>query len=106
MKHRKRIRSKGGRRFKHNIRDREHLERVRRRPCRIGNSECWGPTAPHHEPPLSRGGDDHHVAPLCLVHHEIRGALGPKRFNEKYDIDLEAEAVRTYAGEDFVKETV
>ena len=92
-----------GRRFKKSIRDPEHLARVGSRDCRIASPECWGQTDAHHEPALAQGGDDHHVVPLCQVHHGQRHRLGPARFNERHHIDLRLEAVRTYEGRPFVE---
>ncbi len=103
MKRRNQLRSKGGRRFKHSIRDPEHLARVAGGGCHVSNTECWGPVDPHHEPPLSQGGDDHHVVGLCRCHHMLRGKLNLKRFNLRYGVDLEAAAIEAYEGEPFVR---
>ena len=112
VKSRKRIarrtrpRSKGGRRFTHATRDPEKLTWVRKGWCALADGRfltkhgCWmngsNPES-HHEPPLSRGGSDERIVPLCFWHHDERHRLGKRDFERLYRVDLEALAVDTEA---------
>ncbi len=67
---------------------------VRRMPCLVCGVT---PSDPHHEPPISLGGASKGLVPLCRRHHNVRHQIGPTRFNERYGVDLVAEAARIEA---------
>lgn len=64
---------------------------VRRMPCLVCGTT---PSDPHHEPPISLGGTSKGLVPLCRRHHNVRHQIGPVRFNDRYGLDLVAEAAR------------
>ena len=63
---------------------------VRKLPCCISNSECFGDIIPHHVEHKNKGvGDKLNLVPLCFNHHT--GAwgvhnLGKKSFQKKYNL--------------------
>ena len=52
--------------------------------------ECQGPLDPHHEPPVSRGGGDNQVNPLCRLAHDLRHSMGRRNFQSVFGVDLDA----------------
>lgn len=67
---------------------------VRRMGCVICGAT---PSDPHHEKPRSLGGTAKDLVNICRRHHLVRHQIGPTRFNERYGVDLVAEAARIEA---------
>lgn len=51
---------------------------------------CGKKSTPHHIRSRGAGGADskENLMPLCVKHHFERHALGPRRFNTKYKLEL------------------
>lgn len=62
------------------VTDRAYLRWVKTKPCLVSHSlinvdmlprdTCVGPIDPHHTKPVSLGGSDYMVVPLCRKHHD------------------------------------
>lgn len=57
--------------------------------CLILDTECEGPVAAHHEPPVGQGGSDVTVLPLCALHHRRRHMTGVDIFGACYGLNLD-----------------
>ena len=54
---------------------REYLDLVKMEPCLVG-MDCNGQVDPAHIRPISTGGSDFQVVPLCRKHHSMQHQMG------------------------------
>lgn len=89
-------RGRKGARFPRLI-DRAYRAWIRRLPCLVRSLFCDAAARPdcaHVQSRGAGGADRGNCVSLCRVHHEEQHRIGIKSFQAKYDLDLQAEAVR------------
>ena len=68
--------------------DKKHLARIRKLPCIVKNSECFGSIVAHHVDTVGSGGSDLNTVPICIGHHAEIHFIGRYSFEEKYDVNF------------------
>ena len=68
--------------------DKKHLSRIRKLPCIVKNSECFGSIVAHHTDSVGSGGSDLDAIPICIRHHAEGHTIGWTTFQEKYGINF------------------
>ena len=68
--------------------DTKHLSRIRKLPCIVKNSECFGSIVAHHTDTVGSGGSDKDAVPICVGHHTELHFIGRDTFQEKYGINF------------------
>jgi len=68
--------------------DKKHLSRIRKLPCIVKNSECFGSIVAHHTDSVGSGGSDLDAVPICVGHHTELHFIGRDTFQEKYGINF------------------
>ena len=68
--------------------DKNHLARIRKLPCIVKNSDCFGSIVAHHTDSVGSGGSDKDTVPICIGHHAEGHTIGWTTFQEKYDVNF------------------
>ena len=68
--------------------DKKHLARIRKLPCIVKNSDCFGQIVVHHTDSVGSGGSDLDAVPTCIGHHAEGHTIGWATFQEKYGINF------------------
>jgi len=68
--------------------DKKHLSRIRKLPCIVKNSDCFGSIVAHHVKTVGSGGSDKEAVPICIGHHTELHFIGKYSFEEKYSINF------------------
>lgn len=69
-------------------------ELCRSLPCCVPGCRKGPPSDPAHVRSRGAGGDDSDTVPMCRKHHTEQHATGIETFQQRYGLDLRAEALR------------
>jgi len=92
-----------------NYRSKKLMDFTKEQACIVRKQHCdYGPAGvAHHTKLLGEGGTgikppDTHIVPLSDPYHTLLHAMGEKRFEEKYKVDLKKEVINNLT--EFIKE--